>query len=36
MSHLKTQDLNSINQKLRERQKSLLEEVRDQFDQRRG
>jgi RNA polymerase-binding protein DksA len=34
MSHLKTQDLNSINQKLRERQKSLLEEVRDQFDQR--
>src|SRR5512139_425797 len=34
MAHLKTQDLNSINQKLREQQKSLLEEVRDKFDQR--
>ncbi|MEW6133462.1 MAG: TraR/DksA family transcriptional regulator [Pseudomonadota bacterium] len=34
MSHLNNADLGKITQKLRERQKALLEEVRDEYDQR--
>lgn len=34
MSHLKKEDLGKITQKLRERQKALLEEVRNEYDQR--
>lgn len=34
MSHLDKADLDKITQKLRERQKALLEEVRDEYDQR--
>ena len=34
MTHLKQADLNKIRENLRDRQKALLEEVRDKFDQR--
>jgi DNA-binding transcriptional regulator YbjK len=34
MSHLDKASLDKITQKLRERQKALLEEVRDEYDQR--
>lgn len=34
MTQFSTEELNKITQKLRERQQALLEEVRDEFDQR--
>jgi RNA polymerase-binding protein DksA len=34
MTQLKREDLNKIREKMRDRQKALLEEVRDEFDQR--
>lgn len=34
MTQLKREDLNKIRENLRDRQKALLEEVRDEFDQR--